>query len=215
MLRITAINDYAMYTIEGAQATPSSPNALVRVVQWPFNALAPSQPSRDALLTAFRNSLNVHSSELEKVVLELTASTAALDDLDAHLSALHELCAAEDLAQGAARDALLSELWTILGGNRRRVRTADAHLGLLRDVGQYRRRAAAHIAAASQTVDAMAEEIEELRARVAAPELTEDRIPIEVHMKSIRSGMERIQEQRAKAKEREEQLMNRILGIDA
>ena len=196
------------------RSTPSSPNALVRVVQWPFNALAPSQPSRDALLTAFRNSLNVHSSELEKVVLELTASTAALDDLDAHLSALHELCAAEDLAQGAARDALLSELWTILGGNRDRLRSFEKNLGLLKDLSEYRRSARAHVAAAQQTVDAMGQEIEELRERVAAPDITGDKIPIEVHMKSIKAGMERIQEQRIKAKEREERLMNRILGLD-
>ena len=209
-ISIMAMNDYALHTLEAPQ--PSNNNAIARVI-WPFGAVTP--PPREVLLDAFRSSLDVHAAELAKIVLELTAASANLEQLDERLGVLHELCARENIAVSAARDALLSELWTILGGNRRRVRTADAHLGLLRDVGQYRRRAAAHIAAASQTVDAMAEEIEELRARVAAPELTEDRIPIEVHMKSIRSGMERIQEQRAKAKEREEQLMNRILGIDA
>ena len=145
-------------------------------------------------------------------MLELTASTAALDDLDAHLSALHELCAAEDLAQGAARDALLSELWTILGGNRDRLRSFEKNLGLLKDLSEYRRSARAHVAAAQQTVDAMGQEIEELRERVAAPDITGDKIPIEVHMKSIRNGLERLREGRSRAKKIEEAALRQALG---
>jgi len=57
--------------------------------------------------------------------------------------------------------------------------------------------------------------MEELRERVAAPEITEGEIPLEVHVKSIRSGIERLQEGRIKAKEREEEAITRILSIDA
>ena len=98
-------------------------------------------------------------------MLELAASTANLDALDTQLSALHELCAREDLAISAARDALLSDLWTILGGNRDRLRSFETNLDLLKHLGEYRRRAAAHVAAAAQTVQAMGEEMEELRER--------------------------------------------------
>lgn len=81
-------------------------------------------------------------------------------------------------------------------------------------MGEYRKRARAHVAAAMQTLEAMGEDMEDLRERVTAPEIVGDKIPVEVHMKSIQSGMERLKEQRIKAREREEQLMNRILGIE-
>ena len=61
----------------------------------------------------------------------------------------------------------------------------------------------------------VAKDLEDLRERVAAPEIVGDHIPIEVHMKSIQSGMERLKEQRIRAREREDQLMNKILGIHA
>jgi hypothetical protein len=54
--------------------------------------------------------------------------------------------------------------------------------------------------------------MEELRERVAAPELVGDAIPIDVHMKSIRSGLDRLKERRIGAKQLEEQLRNRVLG---
>ncbi|KAH9945050.1 uncharacterized protein BXZ73DRAFT_73267 [Epithele typhae] len=203
---IMSINDHALHTIEGAK-----PADGVLAVIWPFGSATPT--SREAALDAFRMSLDVHASEMAKLVLELTRATADLDALDAHLVTLHELCAHENVALGKAKDEVLSELWTFLGVNRRRLRSFDSNFELLRNLGEYRRRAAAHIAAASQTVLAMTEEMEDLRERVAAPDLTGDKIPLEVHMRSIRSGMERIQEQRVKAKEREEQLMNKILGI--
>ena len=84
---------------------------------------------------------------------------------------------------------------------------------LLRELGEWRRRAAAHIAAASQTIQAMSEEMEDLRERVAAPDLMGDAIPMEVHMKSIRAGLERLQQGRTRAQEREEETVRRLLGV--
>ena len=203
-----AINDYALHTIEGAAQT--QPNTLMRII-WPFGTEPPTQA---AALEAFHKSMEVHASEMRRLILEVEASSANLDALDEHLVTLHELCTRENLSMSSARDELLSDLWTILGGNRQRVRSFNANLELLRDLGEYRRRAAAHVAAAMQTLQAMGEDMEDLRERVAAPELVGDVVPVEVHMKSIRAGMDRLKEQRLKAKEREELLMNRILGIE-
>ncbi len=203
-----AINDYALHTIEGAQT--QEPNTIMRVL-WPFGA---EPPSRAAALDAFQRSRDVHASELQRLILEAEVSAANLNALDAHLDTLHDICTREHLDLGAARDALLADLWTILGGNRDRVRTFNTNLELLRELGEYRKRAAAHVAAASQTLQAMGEDMEDLRERVAAPELVGDRVPVEVHMKSIRAGIERLKEQRVRTKVREEQLMNKILGIE-
>lgn len=206
-----AINDYALQAIEGAKA--QEPSGLMRVLpRFPWPGAEP--PSRAAALDAFQKSMDVHASELQRLILEVEVSSSHLDALDAHLDTLHEICTRENLDLGAARDALLADLWTILGGNRDQVRTFNMKLELLRELGEYRKRAAAHVAAASQTLQAMGEDMEDLRERVAAPELVGDRVPVEVHMKSIRTGIERLKEQRLRTKEREERLMNRILGLD-
>ncbi|KAI0663790.1 hypothetical protein C8Q70DRAFT_378665 [Cubamyces menziesii] len=205
---IMAINDYALRTIEGAQNEPKS---LLRAV-WPFASAPPR--SRDVVVQAFRTSMDAHATEMRRLVLELSVSEANLERLDTHLVALHELCTRENITLSAAREDLLSELWTLLGGNRKRLRGMDFNLELLRELGEYRKRAAAHVAAAKQTLQAMSEDMEDLRERVAAPDVVGDRIPVEVHMKSIQSGLERLKEDRIRARQREDELVRKILSVE-
>ena len=114
----------------------------------------------------------------------------------------------------AAKEELLAELWTVLGGNKKKLRGLNQHQFLLRNIGAYRARAAAHVAAALQALEGMSEDMEDLRERVTAPELIGDKIPVEVHMKSIKAGLERLQQGRTRAQEREEETVRRLLGVD-
>ena len=57
--------------------------------------------------------------------------------------------------------------------------------------------------------------MEELRERAATPELTGDEIPVEVHARAIRSGVQRLNEGRLRAKQLEEEAVNRVLGLDS
>ena len=56
--------------------------------------------------------------------------------------------------------------------------------------------------------------MEDLRERVAAPELVGDRIPVEVHMRSIKAGLDRLSEKRYQVKEREQATIKEILGSE-
>ncbi|KAI0636081.1 hypothetical protein C8Q77DRAFT_1216556 [Trametes polyzona] len=206
---IMAINDYALRTIEGAQDEPKS---LLQVI-WPFASPTPAERSQEVVVRAFRDSMDVHAAEMRRLILELEVSEANLERLDAHLTVLHELCTRENITLSAAREDLLAQLWTLLGGNRKRLRGMDVNLELLQHLGEYRRRAAAHVAAAKQTLIAMSEDMEDLRERVAAPDIVGDRIPVEVHMRSIQSGLERLKDDRVKARAREDELMNKLLGV--
>ena len=68
---------------------------------------------------------------------------------------------------------------------------------------------------ASKPVNAVSnEDMEDLRERVSAPELVGERIPVEVHMKAIRAGLDRLQSDRIKAQKREEDTYKRIAGIE-
>lgn len=204
-----AVNDYALNLIEGT--THDQPNSLIRVI-WPFGA---AKPSRDTIVEAFRGSMDVHADEMARLILEVEVANANLDQLEEDLAVLHELCTREKITLTEKQEELLSQLWTMLGGNRAQRKKFSTNLELLKALGEYRKRAAAHVAAAMQTLQAMGEDMEDLRERVAAPEVVGDHIPIEVHMRSIQNGMERLKDQRIRAREREDQLMNKILGINS
>lgn len=206
---ILAVNDYALRSIEAATPAPSLLSHL-----WPFS-LARRTASHAALTETFDQAMAASSANMARLILDFTANARALDALEARLQTIHELAAREDASLGAAKSELLAALWTRLGGNRRKLHGVDAYLMLLGNVGSYRTRAFAHVVAALQTLQAMSADMEDLRERVAAPELVGGDIPLEVHVRSIRSGLVRLNEGRLRAKEREEEAVNRILGIGA
>ena len=154
------------------------------------------------------------ANQMSRVILEAEVSLANLESLDERLQVLHELVSRENKSISAEKEDLLAELWTVLGGNKRRLKGLDGHLFLLRNIGEYRKRAQAHVIAALQTLQGMSEDMEDLRERTAAPELVGERIPVEVHIKSIKAGLERLTQKRIKAQEREEEAVRKILGVD-
>jgi len=140
--------------------------------------------------------MTVLSANMQRLVLEAEVSISDLNKLEEHLKSVHEIVSREGLSISSAKSELLAQLWTMLGGNRDLLRGMDENIALLRGVGGYRSRALAHVVAALQILESMAEDMEELRERVAAPELVGDAIPIDVHMKSLRDGLERLKGRR-------------------
>lgn len=160
----------------------------------------------------FNDAMSVLSTQLERVILEAQVSLTNLDRLEQRLVTLHELVQHENSHISAERSELLAEMWSMLGGNRRKVCNLEGHLALLRDIGQYRTRALAHVAAALQTLQSMSDDMEDLRERVAAPEVVGEQIPVEVHMNSIRAGLDRLSEKRYQVRKREEIAIKQVLG---
>jgi hypothetical protein len=140
------------------------------------------------------------STNMRRLVLEAKVSISDLNKLEEHLRAIHGVVSDGESSFSAARDELLAEPWTILGGNRKELNEMDKHLAVLRGLGGYRHRVRAHVATVWQVLESTAEEMEELRGRVDAPELDGDAIPIDVHIESIRSGLDRLKELRIGAK---------------
>ena len=167
------------------------------------------RPSNDAgsdtqqvVTTTFQDVMNLFVTQTSQVVLHCEYALSKLDRLEEHLHVVHEMLSRERVSVTGEKSELLSELWTILGGNRRRLRHIDQRLDLLRNVGEYRLRALAHVGRTMQLVLSMSENMEELRVRVATPTLVEDRIPIGVQLHAIRAAVDRITESRRNARER-------------
>ncbi|EGO24775.1 hypothetical protein SERLADRAFT_468573 [Serpula lacrymans var. lacrymans S7.9] len=205
---IMAINGYALRTIQDTQANAPSPYSLRALIPIRFGP-----GTQEVILEVFTDAMETLSRTIARLIVEAEVSLIHLNELQESLHTIHEIVSREDASITAAQSDLLAELWTRLGGNRRALRGMDDRLSLLKDLGSYRQKALAHVVAALQTLHSMSEDMEDLRERVAAPEIVGGRIPLDVHIGSIQSGLERLREGRIKAKEREEKTVRRVLGI--
>ena len=202
-----AVNDYALHTIEAAQAKSVSRSIRLLV---PF--LKPN--TQEVILQTFGEAMIVLSSNIQRLVMEAEIHLTNLERLEESLSVLHELVHREDTSISAQKSEVLSELWTKLGGNKRRIRGLEGHLILLKNLGVYRKQALAHVVAALQSLRALSDDMEDMRERVTTPELVGESVPVEVHLRSITMGLERLKESRLKAKEREEEAVRKVLHLE-
>ncbi|OCB90077.1 hypothetical protein A7U60_g2741 [Sanghuangporus baumii] len=205
---ILAISDFALQTIEGGKTEPSS---LMKYI-WPFGS---NGSSKELLASTFSQSLSVLSASLERLILSAEASLDSLNKLEEQLGTIHGIVAREDNTLSVENAELLAALWTRLGGNRAKVVRFASNLQLLKELSGYRAQALARVVAALQALQDLSANMEELRERAATPELAGDEIPVEVHARAIRSGVQRLNEGRLRAKQLEEEAVNRVLGLDA
>ena len=107
----------------------------------------------------------------------------------------------------------MAELWTRLGGNQHALRGYERHL--VHWLGTYRTHALAHVIGALTSLQGLSADLEELRDRVAAPELVGQQVPIEVHLRSVRNVIERLKVGKSKAEFRETENVRRVLAADS
>lgn len=182
--------------------------------------LAPFQPvkiTEDALLDQYIQHTRIVEDEIQRLVLEAQALLQVLTNLEDRLDVIHNIATREDIKAQTSRQEVLSELWTILGGNRHKVGKLDSQLNLLWQVNTYRQTAFAHVSGTMLKLQAMSAELEELRERVGGVELLGGKmgVPLRVHIENIEMGVERLEEGRARAKEVEGEVMRRAVeGLD-
>ncbi|KAG1883525.1 uncharacterized protein F5891DRAFT_972198 [Suillus fuscotomentosus] len=207
---IMAVNHYAMRTVEDAGENAPSPFSIMAFA--PFRTTPTTQ---DIIMDAFSSAMEAFSRAIQRLILEAEICLRNLNMLEEDLSAIREAVMREDAFIAAEKSLLLEALWTKLGGNRQTLRGYEHHANLLMDVNDYRKQAQVHIMAVLQVLYSMSEDMEDLRERAAAPELVDERIPIQVHIQSIQNGLQRLQEGRARAKYKEEDVMRKALGFAA
>ena len=198
------MNAYAIQTIEAVSNKGSF--SLSRLIP------AFSSDTEEAILRSFSDAMDTLARETQRTLLEASASVANLERLQEHLLTIHDICQRENVALGEEHAELLSALWTVLGGNRRTVRRNEMHLALLQEIGRYRKDALTHVIVTRDVLQALAADVEELRASAAAPEIVGDRVPPEVLIRSIGGQVERLREGKQRAAERQQALMNKMLA---
>lgn len=180
------------------------------------NFLAPFQPlkfTQNTLLNQYIEHTRIVSDEIETLIAEAQALLYVLQNLEDRLDVIHGIALRDNIHAQGQKDEILSQLWTFLGGNRAALGKFNSQLKLLRQVGEYRKIAWAHVSGTIIRLQAMGAELEELRERVGSAELLKDRqeIPLAVHLESIRLGVERLEKGREASRELEQSHLNRVL----
>ncbi|KIJ14466.1 hypothetical protein PAXINDRAFT_135106, partial [Paxillus involutus ATCC 200175] len=185
---VMALNNYAMTTIEGAHQKAPSP--LLQAIS-PFK-LGPT--ADDIITTAFTLAMDWSEQTIAKLVLEAARPRQDLEQMGVDLMTLYEIATRESKPISEEKEKVLGELWTKLGGNQKSVRDYGDRLELLNDLEEYRKKALAHVTATLRALNWMSDDLEVLRDRVAAPALLEGKVPLHVHIESIKKGLERLRE---------------------
>jgi hypothetical protein len=131
-----------------------------------------------------------HAVDLRK---EAEISMGHLIRLEEHLIPLRKEAELESLGEAIAA------IPALLMGEKLEPGKTDLILDFLTNVENWKKNALEHVAATLQTLHALDGDMEELRTRVAEPDIVGDKIPIEVHVKSIKAGTDRLKEGQMRA----------------
>ncbi|KAK3072683.1 hypothetical protein LTR53_006378 [Teratosphaeriaceae sp. CCFEE 6253] len=212
---ILSTNRWTLSVIDGVSASEAGRGALTRWVGDNLNIFAPFQPvslSRDVLLDQYLR----HTSAVEEQILTLITEAQALlnilNNLDGRLDVIASIATRDGIKVEDNREELFAYLWTKLGGNRSSVSKLNHQIDLLKEVGAYRRLAWAHVTTTIVKLQAIRDTLEDLRERVAMPEIVGDKVPLEVHIESINLGIERLEQQRDASRRVDADNYARVMG---
>lgn len=177
--------------------------------------LAPFQPlTENTVVNQYIEHTRVLSKEIERLIAEAQALLYLLKSLEDRLEVIHGIALGDNIRVQGQKDEILSQLWTLLGGNRVALRKFDSELELLHQVNEFRKIAWAHVSGTIIRLQAMGAELGELKGRVESAEVLKDttEIPLAMHLESIRLGVERLQEGRKTSRELEQGYLNKVLN---
>jgi len=212
---ILSTNRWTLSVIDGVSASEAGRGAISKWVGDNLNIFAPFQPvslSRDVLLDQYLRHTSAVEEQIMTLISEAQALLGILDNLDGRLDVIASISTRDGIKVQGNREELFAYLWTKLGGNRSSVAKLDHQIELLKEVGQYRRLAWAHVTTTIVKLQAIRDNLEDLRERVAMPEVVGDKVPLEVSINSINLGIERLEQQRDASRKVEAERYARVLS---
>ncbi|TFK27764.1 hypothetical protein FA15DRAFT_131496 [Coprinopsis marcescibilis] len=213
-VNIVAVNEWGLNKVAEAhtrdKARKTIGGRLAAMVPFAPKELTLDEVTRDT----FGQAMDMLASQLERLIVEVEANHENLNNLEETLGVIHSIVQRENGTWTTLREDLLAQLWTKLGGNGKRMRSFERHLKMLKEVTVYRKQALAQVVGALQALQEMNDQMEDIRERVSKPDLAQDKIAPEVHMRSIALGLERLKESRIRVKRAGEEEKRKVLGSD-
>ncbi|KAJ9668344.1 hypothetical protein H2201_001392 [Coniosporium apollinis] len=211
---ILSTNRWTLQVIDSISEREAARGSLTRffadTVMAPFTS---RQTADEMLLEQYLKHTRAVEEEIQDLIFEAQELLRILQNLDDRLDVIAMIALRDGFAAQGSKDELFAALWTKLGGNRSSVHKLNEQLKLLKQVSQYRKMAWAHVSTTILKLQAIAAGLEDLRERVAAPEVvgTSKDTPLEMHIESIQLGVERLEAQRSEARKLEGDNYRRVL----
>ncbi|KAK3632498.1 hypothetical protein LTR56_014405 [Elasticomyces elasticus] len=213
--QILSTNRWTLSVIDGVSADQANRGAIGRWVGENLNVWSPFQPvslSRDVVLDQYLRHTSAVEEQILTLIQEAQALLGILDNLDGRLDVIASISTRDGLKVAGNKEELFAYLWTKLGGNRSSVLKLENQLTLLKEVTAYKRLAWAHVTTTIVKLQGIQATLEDLRERVAGPEVLGERVPLEVHIESINLGIERLERQREEGRRGEMEGYARVMG---
>ena len=211
---VLAMARWTKRVLDGIAERDASQGAL----SYLFNdkLLAPFQPikfTQDTLLDQYIQHTRTVEEEINRLVSEAQALLFVLQNLEDRLDVIHSIAIRDDIHAQGGKNEVMSQLWTMLGGNRNKLGKFDSQLRLLGQVNTYRQNAIAHVSGTLVRLQGMGAELDELRERVGSVELLGGKgsVPLSLHIENIEMGVERLERSRKGAKELENEELRKNL----
>jgi hypothetical protein len=205
--KFLAVDAYAIRTLKGIQEAQAEADkssvGLTAFLLWPFQERYDAAAAEREVLSTFLKSASVMDTSIQQLIREAETALQGLEELENNLETVENIVHQErgDLIE--RRKEALAQIWTYLGGNRNKLAVYESHLYLLKNTGVFKKRALSFVTKSLVQLQTMQSNLMELRERVAEPGLVgevEMQIPLEVHIDSIRKGVERLSDSMSRAK---------------
>ncbi|KAL3425059.1 hypothetical protein PVAG01_04340 [Phlyctema vagabunda] len=165
-----------------------------------------------------------HSEAVEKELATLIEHAerlvGTLHNLEDRLDAIGDIGRRDSERTGAKRREILLELWTMLGGNRRKLSNMERQLGLLQQVTVYQDKAMGYVMGTLVRLQAMSQEMAILREEVGSPRVLSEagdsndrpiKIPLAVHISNIESAVARLDASRQNSRKLEGEQLKSVM----
>jgi hypothetical protein len=206
--QIISTNKHTLQVIDGIVESEASRSALSKILPWSSSGL-----TQEHLLRQYLAHTGLVEEEIQRLILEAQVLLRILEDLDNRLDVIHSVVTRDGVNVRDSREELFASLWTKLGGNRNSVAKLDNQLALLKSVNTYRRAAWSHVTATLLKLQAVSAGLEDLRERVAMPEVVgTEVVPLRRHVETIQLGVDRLERVREAARGVEGEGYRRVLG---
>ncbi|KDQ19125.1 hypothetical protein BOTBODRAFT_484477 [Botryobasidium botryosum FD-172 SS1] len=216
-----AMDDYVLRTLENINRESISSGAIGESA---LKSLVPSLRSNSAwvaeeqkqeLARVFEDASMQLKAWVEKLIAEAMVSIAKLERLEGMLYNVYETVMSEK-KDVASKEKALSKLWASLIDDSRAAKY-ESHKDLLDNIAVYRKAALNHVTATAVQLRQLGESLDNLRDRMATPSLVGTQyanqgkgLPIEVHMASVREGIEKLSDFRSRGLQKENEALERM-----
>ncbi|KAI1378536.1 hypothetical protein F4677DRAFT_411174 [Hypoxylon crocopeplum] len=211
---VISINRWTSRYIDSiALSREAEDNVVSRVSGWLFSPFQLSVFDERALLEKYIEHTALVSDKIANLILEAQSILRLLNQAESSLTLISEHVVHTGNVVKEKQNQVFWNIWTLVGGNARRLHNLRGQLSLLQQVETQRNSAVKRLDSLVLDLYDIQTKLSDLRDRVATPELVADTttIPLSVHIETINAGVERLEAARSRIRAEENERLQQAL----